>query len=364
MLSGNHRFCGPNLPIRRWFHLDQSKHMKEPTPQGEVTNLHHFNCNLGEGISPICRLTQISDGDLYGTTYFGGVTGCFGNSQGTVFRVTTNGAFATIFSFNGTNGGNPQCGLIEGPDGALYGSTTGGGGPFGDGAGTIFKLTTNGTLTSFNGITDGHRPSGNLLLASDGNFYGTTEAGRDTNAFGSIFKMTSGGTLTTILDFNGTNGDYPHGDLVQANDGTIYGRTIGGGKFRTGTLFRLTTNGVFDTIFDFGAGNGENVWAALVPGKDGNLYGTTFYGGSGDGGVAYRLVSKPVITGLSRSNQSFALTWTSFTNGLYRLEQTTNIVLTNWTPLANGIIGNSNNTTYTAPAQTDSQSFYRVLLLR
>jgi uncharacterized repeat protein (TIGR03803 family) len=219
------------------------------------------------------------------------------------------------------------------------------------------------TLHTFNGATDGVRPSGNLLLASDGNFYGTTEGGRNNNDSGSIFKMTSGGSLTTILDFNGTNGSFPHGDLVQGGDGTIYGRTIGGGEFRAGTLFRLTTNGDFAPILSFGSAAGENPWAALVPGRDGNLYGTTFYGGSGDGGVVFRLVSKPVITDFGRSNQSVTLTWTSFTNGIYRLEQTTNLALTNWTPVASPITATANSRTFVAPLQTNSRSFYRIVLL-
>jgi uncharacterized repeat protein (TIGR03803 family) len=335
------------------------------SPEGIFTNLHHFDCSLGEGIGPICRLTQTPDGDLYGTTYFGGASGCLGNGVGTVFKVTTNGILSTILSFNRTNGSNPQCGLILGTDGALYGSTTGGGGPSGDGLGTIFRLTTNGALTTlhtFNGPTDGARPSGNLLLASDGNFYGTTEGGR-TNDSGTIFKMASGGSLTTIFDFNGTNGSFPHGDLVQGSDGTIYGRTIGGGSFRAGTLFRLNTNGDLATILSFGSAKGENPWAALVPGRDGNLYGTTFYGGSGDGGVVFRLVSLPVITDFGRSNQSVTLMWTSFTNGIYRLEQTTNLVLTNWTPIATPITATANSTTLVAPLQTDSRSFYRIVLL-
>jgi len=332
------------------------------TPEGIFTNLHHFDCSLGEGIGPICRLTQTPDGDLYGTTYFGGAGSCLDNGAGTVFKVTTNGLFSTVLSFNGTNGNNPQAGLILGSDGALYGSTTGGGGPSGDGAGTIFRLTTNGVLTTlhtFTGPADGGRPSGNLLLASDGNFYGTTESARTNTGFGSIFKMTPGGSLTTILDFNGTNGSFPHGDLVQGRDGAIYGRTIGG----PGTLFRLTINGDFTNILSFGSAKGENPWAALVPGRDGNLYGTTFYGGSGDGGVVFRLVSEPVITYFGRSNQSVNLTWTSFTNGIYRLEQTTNLLLTNWAPVASSITATVDSTTFVSPPQTESRSFYRIVLL-
>ncbi|HZR18003.1 MAG TPA: choice-of-anchor tandem repeat GloVer-containing protein [Verrucomicrobiae bacterium] len=125
------------------------------TPEGVFTTLHWFDCSQGEGIGPICRLMQTPDGGLYGTTFYGGASGCMGNSSGTAFRITTNGVFTTVVSFDRTNGANPQCGLILGRDRALYGSTTG---LTGDAYGTIFRLTTNGllsTLHTFNVEVDG-----------------------------------------------------------------------------------------------------------------------------------------------------------------------------------------------------------------
>jgi uncharacterized repeat protein (TIGR03803 family) len=335
------------------------------TPAGAFTNLHHFDCMNGEGLGPICRLTQTPNGEIYGTTFYGGTSGCFGNSAGTVFKITTNGEFTTVLSFNRTNGANPQCGLILGSDSALYGSTSGGGGPSGDGYGTIFRLTTNGVLTTlhtFDYPIDGSVPSGHLLQASDGNFYGTTEYGTN-NSFGTIFRMTPAGTLTTLVSFNGTNGSNPHGDLIQPSDGFIYGRTIAGGRFDKGTLFKLSTNGVLTTILNFDGTNGVGPLAAMVVGRDGNLYGTTVIGGSGGGGVAFRLVPQPHITHIDCSNALLTVAWTSFIGGIYRIEETTNLTAARWTPLSSSVTASNTLTTLSLAFVKGSQGFYRVVLL-
>ena len=309
-------------------------------------------------IRPYGRLLQMPDGKFYGTSFDGGQTGA-----GLVFSVTTNGTFQTVVLFTRTNGWHPQCGLILGADGALYGSTTGGGGPSGDAYGTIFRLTTDGVLTTlhtFDYAIDGSLPSGNLLQACDGNFYGTTEYGIDSD-FGTVFKMTPGGVLTTLVNLNGTNGSYPHGDLIQAGDGYIYGRTVSGGTDDNGTLFSLTTNGVFTTLLKFQGTNGNWPWPAMVLGKDGNIYGTAD-GGTEDAGIAYRLVPSPMITGICYSNDLVTLTWTSFTNGLYRVEQSTNLNAAGWVPLASDITASGNSTTLNVPPTTAGHGFYRIAL--
>jgi uncharacterized repeat protein (TIGR03803 family) len=131
---------------------------------------------------------QSADGSLYGTTYYGGI-----NGQGTAFKLTTNGAFTTLVSFANTNGALPQAALVCGPDGNLYGTTSGGGAftnQIGNGNGTVFKLATNGTLTtliSFNG-TNGANPQSSLVQGADGSFYGTTANGGATGN-GTVFRL-------------------------------------------------------------------------------------------------------------------------------------------------------------------------------
>jgi uncharacterized repeat protein (TIGR03803 family) len=151
------------------------------------TTLVSFNNT--NGAVPLGGLVQGSDGTLYGTTGFGGTSGF-----GTIFKVTTNGALTTLFNFHFTDGQEPSTKLIFGPDGSLYGTTGIGGStnnnPNGLGLGTVFRITTNGVFTSlvtFQG-TNGSNPSAPLVLGADGNLYGTTFHGGP-GAGGTIFRI-------------------------------------------------------------------------------------------------------------------------------------------------------------------------------
>jgi uncharacterized repeat protein (TIGR03803 family) len=228
----------------------------------------------------------------------------FGN-YGTVYRMDSNGVLTTIFSFSGTNGMGPESigGLIVGNDGALYGVTENGGGPDTtnsyDGDGTIFKITTNGDFTllaSFNG-SNGLFPV-DLIQASDGNFYGTTRGGGiiDTPGFGTIFQMTSGGQINTLVRFNGTNGAWPL-SIMQASDGCLYGTTEEGGAFYAGgassnpggygTVFKITTNGNFTLLASFDTTNGALPSSKLIEICPGVFYGIAINGGLYPFGLGY-----------------------------------------------------------------------------
>jgi uncharacterized repeat protein (TIGR03803 family) len=180
------------------------------------------------------------DGNFYGTAGSGGL-----NNLGTVFRVTPTGTISNLLSFAGSNGASPYAGLIQAVDGYLYG-TTESGGSFS--LGTVFRIDTNGvlnTLVSFNG-TNGANPWNGLIQGNDGNFYGVTAYGG--NGFsgtlsgnGTIFKMTTNGTLTTLFSFNATNGLRPSGELIQNADGNFYGTTASGGTNQGwGTIFKFS----------------------------------------------------------------------------------------------------------------------------
>jgi len=206
--------------------------------------------NGTNGAYPQGTLVQAKDGDFYGITTYGGAhkgeTYPGNSGYGTIFKITTNGALTTLVSFNSTNGAHPFAGLIEGRDGNFFGTTRWGGA---HGKGTVFRMTPDGALTtlfSFDG-TNGAWPVASLFQGSDGNFFGTTETGgigyNGTPAYGNgtIFQISPNGTLTTLMFFNGTNGANPHGALVQGRDGNFYGTTTHGGANGAGTVFRFST---------------------------------------------------------------------------------------------------------------------------
>lgn len=186
------------------------------------------------------------DGNLYGTTFGGGTAKGFG----TVFKITPSGALTTLHSFctkSGCPDGQfPQTGLVQASNGNLYGTTISGG-AYGDG--TIFKITTSGTLTTLynvcsqSGCPDGNYLIAGLIQATDGNLYGIMDVG-GANGSGTIFKITLSGTLTTLYNFCSQSGcpdgQYPGGGLVQATDGNLYGTTADGGANGEGTVFSLS----------------------------------------------------------------------------------------------------------------------------
>ena len=259
------------------------------TPSGTFTSLHVFAGYPTDGANPWPPLMQASDGNFYGTTYGGGTS-----NVGTVFKITAGGSLTILHSFTGTpDGGNPQGGLVQGSDGNLYGTAVGGGT---NGEGTVFKITTSGTLTtlhSFDYHTEGAAPSGTLVKASDGNFYGTTYEGGASNN-GTVFKMTPSGTLTTLYNFcsqlSCADGRVPYAGLVQASDGNFYGTTYeGGGATDYGTVFAITPSGTLTTLHIFTGADGSYPYAGLVQAADRNFYGATKQGGANNAGTAFKL---------------------------------------------------------------------------
>jgi uncharacterized repeat protein (TIGR03803 family) len=241
---------------------------------GALSTLYSFSMVSGPKPLPGV-LTQGSDGNFYGTTEAGGT-----NFNGTIFSVTSAGTLSTLYQFGGTNGTRPMAGLVQGNDGGFYGTTFAGGTDTNcaGGCGTVFKISSAGTLTTlyrFGGGSDGGQPQARLIQGSDGEFYGTTTSG-GTNLQGTVFKMTSAGTLTTLYQFGGVNGSGPTAGLVQGTDGLFYGTTHTGGTTTNGTVFKITSAGTFTSLYSFTGGtNGSAPDSELVLGSDGNFYGTT-----------------------------------------------------------------------------------------
>jgi uncharacterized repeat protein (TIGR03803 family) len=350
------------------------------TDDGVFTNLVVFNYDNGE--HPFAGLTLGPDGVLYGTTATGGPMG-----GGTVFRVTSNGEFATIGAFANQNGQNPQ-GLTFGSDGLLYGTTVSGGAytnQYGYGYGTVFRIATNGFLTSLASFarTNGWSPLDSLVKGDDGAFYGTTRyGGNETNGspdgHGTVFKVTTNGVITSLVSFAGTNGSnpfaklikgrdgmfygtadggagwgivyrvsptgvlttlvnfdrdftgvFPSGGLVEGNDGAFYGTTTQGtfspASFG-GTVFRVTTNGELSAVYSFAEADGRWPAASLIQTSDGAFYGTCEYGGGvQNGGTVFRLDPTVQLATPTTEAQGFKVTFKGLPRTSYTLLRATNI---------------------------------------
>ena len=253
------------------------------------------------------------DGNLYGTTSQGGT-----NGFGAIFRLGCDGNnFTNLHSFTTNDGANPQGGLVQGPDGTLYGTAKSGGT---NGSGSIYSLAPDGSafsvLYSFTALTsntnaDGMSPCGGLILSSDGLLFGTTPFGGPSGSLrtfsqspvgsGTIFSLKTNGGGFTVLHafdqfFNGpiqpTNHDgaSPQSALLLGTDGKLYGTAPQAGPGSAGTIFSLDASGSNYTVLQAfssipfspsinSSGYGLYPFGGLVQGNDGLLYGAAFGGG-------------------------------------------------------------------------------------
>jgi uncharacterized repeat protein (TIGR03803 family) len=253
----------------------------EITPAGTLTTLYSFcaYANCADGATPV-GLILANNGDFYGMTAQGGASGA-----GTVFKITPIGTLTTLYSFcvntNCADGKFPAGALVQATNGSFYGTTVYGGQR---GDGTVFKITPTGSLTtlhSFDG-TDGMEPQAGLVQAADGDFYGTAFGGP--NAAGTVFKITPMGALTRLYAFcsqaHCTDGDDPYAPLVQATNGDLYGTTYGGGINGEGSVFQITPQGSLTTLYSFSGTDGDGPVASLAQATSGIFYGSTELGGT------------------------------------------------------------------------------------
>jgi len=274
------------------------------TPDGTLTTLHSF-CNDGppctDGAQPDAALIQASNGDFYGTTQNGGTNN---TGAGTVFKITPKGKLTTLYSFcsqpNCADGGYPNSSLVQASNGNFYGTTYS----------TVFKMTAKGTLMTLHTFTgnDGSNIIAGLVQASDGSFYGTASAGAPKND-GTVFKITAKGAFTILHTFDGDDGITPEGGLVQATDGNLYGTTLYGGANLEGTVFKITPSGTLTTLYSFcllpSCADGSEPTGALLQATNGVLYGTTGWGGTEDEGTVFSVASElnPFVFLLTKSGK-------------------------------------------------------------
>src|SRR5208283_2027964 len=297
----------------------------QPAQAQTFAVLHNFTGGQ-DGADPQSGVTDKA-GILFGTTFSGG------KGYGTVYQLKHRGSgwiINPLYDFaGGSDGANPVARVVFGPDGLLYGTTYygGGSGCSGSGCGTVFRLRppptacttaicpwTETVLYRFGGGDDGEQPTGDLIFDQAGNIYGTTYGNPAILGYGTVFKITPGGSLTTLYSFcsqsNCTDGADPYAGLVQGSDGNFYGTTVFGGANDTcgssgcGTVFRITPSDTLTTLYSFCAqsdcADGELPFASLVQGSDGNFYGTTFTGtpSIGSYGTVFRITPSGTLTTL------------------------------------------------------------------
>jgi uncharacterized repeat protein (TIGR03803 family) len=268
--------------------------------------------NCADGQFPYTgSLIADANGDLFGTTIYGGAHG-----GGTVFEIlkTASGyasAPTVLVGFcslpNCADGQMPYAGLIADADGNLFGTTSGGGE---HDNGTVFEIaktkhgyaSTPTTLVSFCSLpncADGRMPYAGLIADADGNLFGTTSGGGEHDN-GTVFEIAKtkhgyASTPTTLVSFNGDNGDFPLAGLIADAKGNLFGTTSGGGAHNEGTVFEIAkTDGGYastpTTLVSFNGDNGLSPRSELLADADGNLFGTTDSGGAHNWGTVFEIV--------------------------------------------------------------------------
>jgi len=267
----------------------------------KLTTLYTFT-DGGDGGSPYGGVIRDAQGNLYGTTFYGGASG-----EGSVFRVGKSGHETVLYSFGKTpDGDHPSANLLRDKSGSLYGTNYEGGA---NGFGAVFKVDSNGTETliySFQSGSDGEYPGSGLIEDSAGNFYGTTGYG-GASGYGTVFKISSSGTETILHSFTGTDGEYPFCTLVRDSAGDFYGTTSSGGASGNGTVFKMSKKGHVTVLHSFANGtDGATPYDGLVRDSRGNLYGTTYDGGAGCQGFGCGTVFRVSAKGKETVLHAFA----------------------------------------------------------
>jgi uncharacterized repeat protein (TIGR03803 family) len=296
----------------------QLSHLPNPEGPRPCCILHPF-VTAPDGNTPESGLVMDAKGVLYGTTYVGGTSTLKG--QGVVYSLASPSKgkpqiVETILHDFGrksaTDGANPASGVTLGSDGEIYGTTEYGGD---QDQGTVYLLKppaskgkewTEEVLYSFGAdpINDGANPFGSLLLYK-GNLFGTTLIGGNTGCegtgCGNVFELSppvppsTEWTETIIHQFSDSDGAMSYSNLIADEKGNLYGTTSMGGASENGVVFELEPprekgkKWTETVLFSFNGGDGANPESGLIFDDSGALYGVTFNGGPDDIGVIFKL---------------------------------------------------------------------------
>lgn len=207
-----------------------------PAPGRKESILYNFGDAPTDGAEPYVGLYRDSSGNLFGTNYFGGVSG-----YGGVFELSAAGQEKLLYNFSGgSDGSEPNSQLVADAAGNLYGTTLAGGG---NQSGVVFKITPSGAETVVFDFANavGYSPSG-IIRDAKGNMYVTTFWSRPIPGNGTLYKVTDSGVGTLLYNFsrNSKDGQYPSGRVLLNSSGQFFGTLSSGGTYGRGAIYRLT----------------------------------------------------------------------------------------------------------------------------
>ncbi|MDQ2077817.1 choice-of-anchor tandem repeat GloVer-containing protein [Marinimicrobium sp. ABcell2] len=266
--------------------------------EGDLTYLAPLNI-VETGSDQSYPLTLGSDGNFYGVMSRGGAYNSQRTHTGTVFKMTHAGEITLLHSFDQTNGGTPNGPLVEGEDGNFYGVTRSGGA---HSNGTVFRITPQGEHTVLKAFdqASGYWAEGGLVVGPEGHLYGTAMYSGPNNA-GTVFKITPAGEFSLVHSFKVVEDGMvcncglstPSGALVLADDGHFYGIAWGGssGPYMHfgGAVFKMSVEGEVSVVTYFPAGGASSSYG-IIQGSDGHFYGTSYSGGTDSVGTLFRIL--------------------------------------------------------------------------
>ena len=316
------------------------------------TNLYSFKGGT-DGYAPVGRLVQGTDGNFYGATRHNTI----GPYQfyGTIFKIAPDGVFKTLYALNYTDGSYPYAGLIQSDDGNFYGTTHDGGV---SGNGTVFRIAPNGsfaTLLSFDGFNDGAHPDAELAQGADGSLYGTTTTGGPGSG-GTVFRLsfTSSPQITTE----------PANQIVVAGSNATFSVAIFGAppliyhwqKNRTNLSDNALISGSSARILTLRNLNPADAgaYSVLVSNAIDSVTSA---------GASLTVISAPVFQTITRSNDVLRISWSATAGQKYQL-QSQPFLSSAWSNLGGVINATSATATASDQIGTSGQRFYRVILLR